>query len=60
MDAFVEVPVKDVSINPFTAIGKEWMLITAAKADGTANTMTTARGGLGWLWERPVAFIFVR
>ena len=60
MDAFVEVPVKDFSINPFIAIGKEWMLITAAKADGTANTMTAAWGGLGWLWERPVAFIFVR
>lgn len=60
MDAFVEVPVKDFSINPFTAIGKEWMLITAAKADGTVNTMTAAWGGLGWLWERPVAFIFVR
>ena len=60
MDAFEVVPVKDFSINPFHAIGKEWMPITAAKADDTLNTMTAAWGGLGWLWERPVAFIFVR
>lgn len=43
----------------FKAIGGEWMLITAA--DGTrVNTMTASWGGLGWLWNKPVAFIFVR
>ena len=60
MNSFTEVPIKEFSINPFQAIGKEWMLITAAKADGSVNAMTAAWGGLGWLWERPVAFIFVR
>ena len=60
MNAFTDVSIKEFSINPFQSIGKEWMLITAAKADGSANTMTAAWGGLGWLWERPVAFIFVR
>lgn len=60
MNAFTDVPIEEFTINPFHAIGKEWMLISAAKANGAANTMTAAWGGLGWLWERPVAFIFVR
>ena len=60
MNAFTNVSIKEFSINPFISIGKEWMLISSAKADGSTNTMTAAWGGLGWLWERPVAFIFVR
>jgi flavin reductase (DIM6/NTAB) family NADH-FMN oxidoreductase RutF len=45
--------------NPFTLIGKDWMLITAG--DGQAvNTMTASWGGLGVLWERQVAFCFIR
>lgn len=45
--------------NPFTLIGKEWMLITAGTADNF-NMMTASWGGIGWLWNKPVAFIFVR
>ena len=45
--------------NPFDLIGKEWMLITAGTKE-SFNTMTASWGGLGWLWNRPVAFIFVR
>ncbi len=45
--------------NPFSLIGKEWMLITAG--DETAcNTMTASWGGVGVLWNLPVAFAFVR
>jgi flavin reductase (DIM6/NTAB) family NADH-FMN oxidoreductase RutF len=44
--------------NPFDLIGKEWMLITAGKADGF-NMMTASWGGMGILWGRPVAFCFV-
>lgn len=47
------------SEDPFGIIGKEWMLITAG-TPGRFNTMTASWGGLGWLWNRPVAFIFVR
>ena len=43
----------------FKLIGKEWMLITAGNSE-KFNTMTASWGGLGWLWNRPVAFIFVR
>ncbi len=43
----------------FRLIGKEWMLITAGTAE-RFNTMTASWGGIGWLWNRPVAFVFVR
>lgn len=48
----------------FDLIGKDWMLITAAgkDEDGTdrVNTMTASWGGMGILWNRAVAFLFVR
>ncbi len=45
--------------NPFELIGQQWMLITAGD-EQAFNTMTASWGGLGWLWNKPVAFIFVR
>ena len=45
--------------NAFELIGKEWMLITAGGMDN-CNMMTASWGGIGWLWNKPVAFIFVR
>jgi len=45
--------------NVFNEIGKRWMLITAEK-DGKVNTMTASWGGMGILWEMPVAYVFVR
>lgn len=44
----------------FRRIGKEWMLLTVKKPDGTANPMTASWGGLGWLWNKPVVFLFIR
>jgi len=43
----------------FDLIGKQWMLVTAGDKD-SFNTMTASWGGLGYLWNRPVAFIFIR
>ncbi len=62
---WLEKPVFEISGNPFTMIGDEWMLITAGKAKSRAgednwNTMTASWGGLGILWGKPAAFIFVR
>lgn len=57
--AFKEIKAQDLSINPFNAIGKEWMLISAEK-DGKTNTLTASWGGLGVLWSKNVAFIFIR
>jgi len=43
----------------FDLIGKRWMLVTAGDKD-KFNTMTASWGGIGWLWNKPVAFVFVR
>lgn len=40
-------------------IGKEWMLITAGEIQHF-NTMTASWGGVGFLWGKPVAFVFIR
>lgn len=45
--------------NVFNMIGKDWILITAEK-DGKVNTMTASWGGLGVLWNKKVAYIFIR
>jgi flavin reductase (DIM6/NTAB) family NADH-FMN oxidoreductase RutF len=45
--------------NPFDMIGKQWMLITAVR-DGKLNTMTASWGGMGVLWHKPVATIYIR
>ena len=54
----VSITPEQLQQNVFSAIGKQWMLITAG--GDTVNTMTASWGGLGVLWNKPVAFIFVR
>ena len=55
----MEKDIKSLTMNPFTKIGDEWMLITSEK-DGKVNTMTASWGGMGVLWGKNVAFIFIR
>ncbi len=57
--SFREVDIKELSFNPFTRIGSEWMLVTAGDESGY-NTMTASWGGLGYLWGKNVATIYVR
>lgn len=45
--------------NAFTLIGKEWMLVTGGTME-KFNMMTASWGGIGWLWNKPVAFVFIR
>lgn len=53
------IEVKDIQKNVFSAIGAQWMLLTAG--DKTAcNTMTVSWGGLGVLWGKNVATVYVR
>ena len=40
-------------------IGKQWMLITSGTKD-IFNSMTASWGGVGWLWNKPVVFVFIR
>ncbi len=56
---FKEANIEDVRESAPKLIGKEWMLITAGN-DSLFNTMTASWGGLGHLWNKNVAFIFVR
>ncbi len=51
---------KDFCTSPFDLIGNQWMLVTAQKPDGTVNTMTASWGGMGVLWGKNVAFVFLR
>ena len=60
---WVEKDIREFSGPVFDRIGKGWMLITAAnlKMDmKNWNTMTASWGGIGVLWRKNVAFIFVR
>lgn len=57
--AFKEIDIKELQFSPFEKIGKEWMLITAGN-EGSFNTMTASWGGLGVLWNKNVAFTFIR
>ena len=46
-------------LNPFNKIGKEWALVTAGSKH-EANCMTVSWGGLGVMWGKNAAFIFIR
>lgn len=53
------IEIKDLTENFFETISKEWMLITAGTPEHF-NTMTASWGGIGFLWNKPVAFVFIR
>lgn len=59
MSNFTQIPPESIQDNPFTLIGKEWMLITAGDISDF-NTMTASWGGVGILWKKNVCFLFVR
>ncbi|MFH2142284.1 MAG: flavin reductase [Bacteroidota bacterium] len=60
MKGYRQTTWEDLDENAIRLIGKDWMLISAGKMSTNFNMMTAAWGGLGWLWEKPVSFIFVR
>jgi flavin reductase (DIM6/NTAB) family NADH-FMN oxidoreductase RutF len=60
---WVEKSVRELHGSPVQRIDDEWMLITAGNAavgPGNWNTMTASWGALGELWNKDVAFIFIR
>ncbi len=59
MSTFSRCSPQEIAENPVELIGKQWMLITAGD-EQACNTMTAAWGGIGVLWNAPVAFIYVR
>lgn len=56
---FQRIDPKELDINPFSAIGEQWMLVTAGTPE-KCNTMTVSWGGLGVLWGVPTATVYIR
>lgn len=50
---------KQLDKNVFSAIGDQWMLITAGTVEH-CNTMTASWGGLGVIWGAPAATCYIR
>ena len=59
MKKFIKLDPKTVDMNPFSTLDDNWMLITARSGE-KVNTMTASWGGLGVLWNKNVAYVFVR
>lgn len=59
MSSFYEIKPEEIQNNTFKMIGKDWMLITAAKEDAV-NTMTASWGGFGVMWNKNVVYIVIR
>jgi len=54
-----KIEAKEFLCNPFTMIGDEWLLLTAGDRSGI-GTMTASWGGLGVLWMKNVATVYLR
>ncbi|MGC8971068.1 MAG: flavin reductase [bacterium] len=50
---------KDLLLNPFNLIGRDWMLISSGNKY-SFNMMTAGWGSLGILWGKEVVFCFIR
>lgn len=59
ISSFKKITPESITDNTFKLIGTDWMLITAGNSDN-CNTMTASWGGFGILWNKPVAFCFIR
>ncbi len=59
MNSFKEISPFSLTENPFKLIGKDWLLVTA-EHNQQCNMMTASWGGMGILWNKPVAFTFIR
>lgn len=59
MHTFQPFSIEQFEFNPFTKIGKDWALVSVGTKE-KYNTMTVSWGGVGVLWGKNVAFIFIR
>lgn len=49
----------ELSENIISLLSKDWMLVTAGNSE-LFNTMTASWGGIGYLWNKPVVYVFIR
>lgn len=54
-----KIDLKSIHDNPFSLIGDQWALVSAGDRE-EYNTMTASWAGLGVLWNKPVATIYIR
>ncbi|MCL2478335.1 MAG: flavin reductase [Treponema sp.] len=62
-NSWKKITASEFSGSPFERIGRDWMMITAGDVSGDKgnwNTMTASWGGLGVLWGRNVATVYIR
>ena len=59
MKQWKEISAEEITSNAFHLIGKEWGLV-AAGTNEKVNTMTISWGGVGIMWGKPVAYLFIR
>lgn len=59
MENFEVIKPAAITENFIKLIGSDWMLVTAGKKEHF-NTMTASWGGVGFLWNKPVVFVFIR
>ena len=57
--SFKEIAPENFEESVFKVIGKDWLLLAGTK-DGKTNAMTASWGGMGIMWGKPVAFVFIR
>ena len=56
---FKEISAKELKEHPFKLIGDDWGLVTVDTKE-KVNMMTVSWGGVGIMWNKPVAFTFIR
>lgn len=59
MNNFRKTDPRELGDNPFRLIGDDWMLVTSGTQE-SYNTMTASWGGVGILWNKPVATVYIR
>lgn len=59
MHNFQPYPMNMLEFNPFKKFGTEWAAITT-EANGKANAMTASWGGVGVIWGKNAAMIYIR
>lgn len=57
--AFEKIEIQNVGCNPFMVFEQSWALLTAGN-ESSFNMMTIAWGGLGRLWNKHVATVYVK
>lgn len=58
-ELFAEIDYRDIRENLINVVGIDYILLTAGSPE-RFNTMTVGWGGFGFLWQRPVAWVYVR